>query len=268
MAQHPREPLLSIITVCRNHRRGLARTHASLAALPPGRVEWLVQDGASTDGTVAFAEQATAPQAALVSAPDSGLYDAMNRATTRARGNHLMFLNAGDQLADATALTHLLGVWANGQRQPPDLLLGASLVTDRGGWRLKPARTAQLSWLGMPTHHPAMLFRRSLVADLRYDTRYRIAADYAFFLDALARADRVDVLASPLARIEPGGLSERDAALGRREQSLIRRARWNSPLALECLLRAAQAVHWALRRRWPEAYAGLRLRGTPGGQPE
>lgn len=251
-------PLLSIVTVCRNHRDGLARTHASLAAQRWRGFEWLVQDGGSTDGGLDLLAGLADPAPLLESGPDDGIYDAMNRGLARATGDYVLFLNAGDAIAEAGTLSRL--AVALRDAPPPDLLYGDAYEKGEGGWQRKRARETKWLWYGMICHHPAILYRRAVLAGLTYDRRYRVAADYAFTLEALGRARTVRRLAVPICRVEPAGLSAREAARGRREQARIRRAllgqSWLESEAVALLQRGALGLRTGL----PGLYDRLRFR--------
>ena len=96
-------PLFSVITVSFNAMPGLLESVQSLKAQTAhSSAEWVVVDGASTDGSAAWL--AAQQPDVFVSEPDRGIYDAMNKAISRASGQWLFFLNAGDTFADAHVL--------------------------------------------------------------------------------------------------------------------------------------------------------------------
>ncbi|MEY4488264.1 MAG: hypothetical protein RIQ79_772, partial [Verrucomicrobiota bacterium] len=104
---------VSVVTVCRNAGARLDATSASVAAQGRADCEWLVIDGASTDDTVPRAEHwrgRIAGPVRIVSEPDGGIYDAMNKGLRLARGEWVLFLNAGDGFADGDSLARLLEV--------------------------------------------------------------------------------------------------------------------------------------------------------------
>ena len=94
----------SIITVCRNSEKVLSGAMNSLAMQRYKNYEWVVIDGASTDSTVKIAESFSAAPLRLISEPDEGIYNAMNKAVTKARGEYLFFLNSDDSLNDPDVL--------------------------------------------------------------------------------------------------------------------------------------------------------------------
>lgn len=90
-------PLVSIVTPCRNNADFLGRCIDSVLAQDHPRVEHVVQDGASTDGTVALLES-YGDRVDWVSEPDRGQNDGLDRALKRCRGDIVLVLNADDAL--------------------------------------------------------------------------------------------------------------------------------------------------------------------------
>lgn len=167
-------PLVSIITIVRNDRPGLTRTIASVARFKGNQTEYIIIDGASTDDTLrALNDETTRIVDIVVSEPDKGIYDAMNKGIERACGTYLLFLNAGDELVvDLEALI-------KAQAESPVLLYGrANIVTEDGtliyvrGKRLFGLHTL---FKGMPLCHQAILYRRD--AMVPYDLRFKIISD-------------------------------------------------------------------------------------------
>ncbi|HRT06705.1 MAG TPA: glycosyltransferase, partial [Kiritimatiellia bacterium] len=91
-------PAISVVTVCRNPGQELPAAAASVRAALGAGDEWVVQDGASTDGTADFLRGLADARVRSESRPDGGIYDAMNRAAARAQGDYLLFLGADDRL--------------------------------------------------------------------------------------------------------------------------------------------------------------------------
>ena len=135
-------------------------------------------DGGSTDGTLAWLESQRPRLATLVSEPDGGVYEAMNKGLARAQGEYVIFLNGGDVFAGPEVLAMIkLGIAA--QPLPPSFVYGDALE-ERPGQppALKPAKSYKRFFKGMITHHQAMLYRREDIDHLRFDTRYKVAADF------------------------------------------------------------------------------------------
>lgn len=251
-------PLLSVITVVRNDRTGLAATGASLRAQTWRGFEWLVADGASDDGTAQWLAAHSGETAWWRSAADGGPYDAMNAGLSAARGGWVLFLNAGDTLPRPDVLKRV----ADALTAAPDadFLYGDAYERDRDGRvHLKPARSHRLAAFGMFTHHQAMLYRRATIAGQAFDARWPIGADYAFTLHALAGARRVERLPFGLCVFAAGGLSQRCAAVGRADQTAIRREVLGLSRASCTAIAALQWTAHALRQRFAPLYRTLRF---------
>ena len=96
--------LVSVITVCLNARETIEATVASVLAQTYRNIEYIVVDGASTDGTSEWLYEHRSLVSCLISEPDNGLYNAMNKALSVFRGNLVCFLNAGDIFASPTVV--------------------------------------------------------------------------------------------------------------------------------------------------------------------
>ncbi len=252
---------LAIVTVVRNDRAGLIDTHDSLQGQLGPQVAWLVADGGSTDGTAEWLADNAHLAAWWRSAPDRGLYEAMNDgldAVRRCGFSHVLFLNAGDRLAAADSAIRLLQ--ATGRHPDAALFYGDALERQSDGRiLLKRARSHRWAPFGMFTHHQAMIYSVPALSGVRFDPAFRIAADYAFTLAALGRGPAVR-LRWPVCLFAPGGLSQRDAATGRCEQEAIRRMQLGQSPVCATAVSALQRVALAVRHHFPTAYAKLRFR--------
>ena len=237
-------PRYSIITVTRDNLPGLRRTAACLAGQVCRDFEWIVIDGASSDGTPAFL---ATTDAQWISEPDQGIYDAMNKGIARATGDYILFLNAGDILAAP-------GILADVAVLAGDLLYGDG----REGGRVKHAHAHTHILWGMFTYHQAIFYRRATVGALRYDTAYKIAADYKFTAQFLRGGASATYWPHVVCDFEPGGISQTAAARGRRELAAIRAELNLCPPAINHLITAAHAILWVLRRRYPAFYDYMR----------
>lgn len=160
---------ISIVTVVFNDLEGFRRTLASVVEQRKyyPNIEFVVIDGGSVDGT----EQCIIENVSLldywVSEPDLGIYDAMNKGIRAATGEGLLFLNAGD---------YFVGDVLGGVSSIPCFL--RVKYTDILG-RFKNRRIVNKR-LSISNCHQGIVFERK---NIFYDTNYRIAADYKFFLD-------------------------------------------------------------------------------------
>lgn len=167
------QPALSIVTVVRNDARRLLRTLESVARQKSDRIEYLVVDGASSDGTPDLIRSHQGLIDRWVSEPDAGIYDAMNKGTRLCTGRYLMFLNAGDELiADVATLVEAspgecVLLYGRANMLFPD----GSLSYVKG----KRIRSPQRFLKGMPLCHQAIIYRRDVMPS--YDTSFLIMSD-------------------------------------------------------------------------------------------
>ena len=167
------QPLVSIITVVRNDAEHLSRTMQSVSQFKSARVEYIVVDGASTDDTLLVAASRRDMIDILVSEPDKGIYDAMNKGIALAHGKYLLFLNAGDELLAppddivSAAPEKSVIVYAKARMFNPD----GSFDYIKGKRLKNISRFLQ----GMPLCHQAVFYRRELIGE--YDLRFKVISD-------------------------------------------------------------------------------------------
>jgi glycosyltransferase involved in cell wall biosynthesis len=211
-------PVLSIVTICRNVLPALRRTVESVRPLPPG-VEHIVVDGASTDGTAAYLETLAAGGVRVLSEPDRGISDAMNKGVRLARGVWIAHLHADDSYLPG-ALARVIAVL---RQDDADIVCGAIVKVERQGEVVCLSDPSMLEW-DMTINHPATFVRRALFERLGgFDTRLRNAMDYDFFLRARLGGARFRTLSVPIARVTWGGQSERSIWKTLHETHMVRR---------------------------------------------
>jgi glycosyltransferase involved in cell wall biosynthesis len=174
-------PIVSIITVCLNDKIGLEKTIKSILGQDFTDYEHLVIDGASTDGTLDILDRYKDRLAYLVSEKDAGIYDAMNKGIVKAKGIFLLFLNAGDYLANPQVLNSFF------HTMPQTDIVYGNLCFDYGKKGQKiftQPDTISLGYLMKVTLlHPATFIKKDLFDQHGlYDTSYKMVADYDFFL--------------------------------------------------------------------------------------
>ena len=257
----PNDPLFTIITVIYNNIAGLKRTAESVHAQTLKDYEWIVIDGGSSDGS---AEWLKSSKANWISEPDRGIYDAMNKGIGKSSNQYLLFLNAGDTLAEKDVLQSL-SQEIKSQRTAPDFIYGDSLELDQSGKQLnKPARSYKKILSGMFTHHQAMLYRRAALGNLTYSQRYDIAADYDFTLRFLKKTKNILYWPHPICVFEAGGVSQQQALKGRAEQFEIRQNIGVNP-NINAAIFITQTATWHFRKLFPFAYWAFKnVRGSSG----
>jgi putative colanic acid biosynthesis glycosyltransferase len=214
-------PLLSVITVNLNDAAGLFATAQSVVAQERPVDQWLVVDGGSRDGSIEVIRRFERWIDGWSSTPDRGVYDAMNAGLRRARGQYVLFMNAGDQLARADTLARI----ALALRAAPgvDLLFGGTLLALPSGRRIyRPPRPAGRIRRGLPAYHQATVIRRAAHLLAPYDLALPVSAEYAAIATLVTRGASSICLDQPLAvrACDPASLSER--ATARRYADFVR----------------------------------------------
>lgn len=263
-------PLFSVITITMDNYQGLQKTYNSLKSQSFEDFEWLVIDGGSGDETVDFLRKRRSEARTdlnpfrFVSQKDNGLYDAMNTGIDKAHGHYLLFLNAGDTLADSKILEML----APTCEETPEFVYGDAFEEPKNGRKpvakanYKPANSHEKIHWGMFTHHQAMLYRRHIVRDtrLRYSLRYEIASDYDFTARFLKECEDIQYLDKPICIFEMGGISQQKAWQGRKEQYIIRETLELAPLPQNLWILLLQTLSWQLKSYCPWLYKLLKTR--------
>lgn len=196
--------LISVITVNLNNRVGLSRTMDSVSAQVRDdfRVEFIIVDGASTDGSVEMAMLRRSEIDHFFSESDRGVYAAMNKGLNVARGEWAVFMNSGDCFASPGVLSEMMRSKSQSPAEPW-LIYGDNL--GRNG--LEPAAPLLRLRAGIiHACHQSMAFR---VCDLRYEEKYRIYSDLDFVLQYYKRyaAGAFRYVPMALSCIEPSGIS-------------------------------------------------------------
>lgn len=219
---------VSIITITYNAERFLERTIRSIVAQEACTLgvdyEYLIVDGASTDGTLDIIRRYEAHVSRWTTGPDRGLYDAMNKGQALAIGEFVWFMNAGDELHDPQTLSRLLA--AIRINPETDVFYSDALFVNEDGSPVglrseatPHALPKRLRWqdmaMGMKVSHQAFVARRRIAPPYPINN---LSADLDWEIRCLKAARRVTYLPFVLCRYLVGGLS-----VQKHRQSLIDR---------------------------------------------
>ena len=181
-----KESTLSIITICRNEVSRIRRTIDSVIQQSDPEFEWIVVDGASTDGTLDLLQLHQPPISRLISEPDQGLYDAMNKGIHIASGEFILFLNAGDRLQNQEVVRAF-----RSKAFTADVVVGDIHVVfedSREQYRKSSENYLDrdlLYWRSFP--HQVTFIKRALFEKFgTYDLSFKIASDWEFFARVIA----------------------------------------------------------------------------------
>ncbi len=214
-------PKISLITVVYNGEEHIARTINSVVKQTYEHIEYIIIDGKSTDATLQVIAGFEGVDQ-LLSEPDTGLYDAMNKGLMLATGDYVWFLNSGDQIyREDTVEKMVLGLI-----EMPDIIYGGTMIIDEqqneiGDRRLKPPEN--LSWKsfrqGMVVCHQSIIVKRELAPD--YNLEYRLSADIDWAIRASKDAADIHNSKLILSRFLEGGMTRHNIKAGLKERFRI-----------------------------------------------
>lgn len=179
--------LISIITINFNDVEGLKKTMTSVFDQTFSNIEYIVIDGASTDGSKEYIETQQDSLAYWVSEPDTGIYNAMNKGIDKATGEYLLFLNSGDFLYKNEIIDTISKKLGGGN----DLYYGDLLMDYNGSHKeSKYPNKLSFSYFYHRGHlpHPATFIKRSLFKRVyKFKEDFKIVSDYDFLVCAVCK---------------------------------------------------------------------------------
>lgn len=205
---------VTIITVCLNAAATIRDTIDSVLAQDYPDIEYLVVDGASTDGTMDIVRGFGGRITRVVSERDRGMYDSMNKGLRMASGDVVGFLHSDDMLGSPTIISEIVAAF---RETDAECVFGdIDIVHPRDRdrvlrrWRAGPHRRGALP-RGWYPPHPTLYIRRSVLDEVGpFDERYRIAADMDHMLRLFeVRGVRSHYLPRVVVHMRAGGLSNK-----------------------------------------------------------
>ena len=221
--------LLTIVTINRNNAAGLEKTMQSVLSQTRTDYEYVVVDGASTDGSVAVIDRlapAFGARLKWISEPDQGIYNAMNKGIRMAAGEYIQILNSGDSLVSPDVADKMYA--ALEKEGHPSILYGNMLKDFPDGHvhRDKGFAGEDITLLGMYigtlNHSPAYI-RRSLFDKYGlYDESLKIDSDWKWYLQAIVFGEEKPVYADiDVTLFDMTGISETNTALTKAERAQV-----------------------------------------------
>ncbi|MGE6220119.1 glycosyltransferase family 2 protein [Nubsella zeaxanthinifaciens] len=165
---------ISIITVTFNAENTLLDTILSVTSQKDVNFEYLIIDGGSQDKTVDIITQFNEAIDFWVTEKDKGIYDAMNKGIQAAKGDYILFLNAGDRFHTNSVLSevsHYLDYHG-------DVIYGHTYVNKEGIGRIVKSYSLKDDWKTIPYCHQSVFIKREVLLKNLFDLNFRIAADY------------------------------------------------------------------------------------------
>lgn len=227
---------VSIITVNYNNAQGLKKTMSSVFSQEFTNYEYIIIDGGSTDSSTGYIKDHAQKIFYWISEKDNGVYDAMNKGIEKATGEYLIFLNSGDCFVNDQVLLDFSKQAAinkaaiyYGNIQSDDAVEGVKT-------QHYPSPLGLDFWEHYTINHQASFIKSPLFKTIGfYDTRYSLAADYAFFLQCFIAGHVFEHINKPLVHYNLAGASSLNKDIYRQQMQLA----WknNIPPYLEILYR-------------------------------
>lgn len=175
---------LSVITVCYNAEKDIEKTILSVIRQSYKDFEYIVIDGQSADGTMDIVNRYADKITRVVSEPDTGIYNAMNKGVRLATGEYCIFMNAGDTFAGAEVLERVVP-FLTGEY---DVVVGReiSIRNDRiVGHVYPPKRITAMHFYRSSLSHQSAFIRREALLRHPYDETLRLVSDWKFWIEML-----------------------------------------------------------------------------------
>lgn len=203
------KPRLSVITIVYNNVQHIERTMLSVINQTYADIEYIVVDGASTDGTVDIIKKYEHRIARWISEKDTGIYNAMNKGLAMATGDYVLFMNSGDEIYAPDTVEQVFASAPNA-----DIYYGETEMIDENGQssgRRRHRTPETFSYksfrFGMSVSHQAIYVRRTIAGS--YNEVYQLSADIDWVLNAVKKAGLIVNTQQYVARYLVGGMSKK-----------------------------------------------------------
>lgn len=211
---------ISIITVVFNGEKYIEDAIYSVISQKSKEIEYIIIDGKSSDSTLTIAKKYAKDIDIIISEPDKGLYDAMNKGWKIASGEYIAFLNSDDFY-----LPDMLESVLECTNEKPNVIVANTLTQDRDGARVKFKRSENKSeyklHLRLPFMHPSVFIKKEIIAHFNgFNLKYKVAADCELLLKIINKNPTIKYTESHVV-MRLGGISNTHYKLGRKEYKEI-----------------------------------------------
>ena len=189
-------PSVTIITVCKNAGQDLIRTCQSVLNQTFTNIQYIIQDGVSDDGiTLNYLDNLRDSRVNVFSESDSGIYDAMNRATEQAHGKWCIYLNAGDYFVSNESLAK---IFAEAETESElDLFVFPNYNEFDKTIKTYPKKISRYFLYRNGINHQGQLWKTDVIKKyLPFDLKYKILADQELLLRAFSSGIKIKTSSS------------------------------------------------------------------------
>ncbi|MCB0748933.1 MAG: glycosyltransferase [Ignavibacteriae bacterium] len=184
-------PKISIITVCKNSESTILRCVDSVLNQSYSNLEYIIVDGDSNDKTISIINNFRDKISKIISEPDTGIYDAMNKGVQSSSGDYILFLNADDFLISENTINNFVAYVTSEKVEEADIYFGKVLIFNKQngiGNLWKAAKVSKYSLFRGSIPHPATFIKSDTFKKCGlFDTNYKISGDYEWFVRALIK---------------------------------------------------------------------------------
>lgn len=197
---------VSIITVSYNSVKTIEQTIQSVLGQSYKNIEYIIIDGASTDGTLDVIQKYSKNIACVISEKDNGIYDAMNKGLQKATGELIGIINSDDWYEKDAVENVVLEC----KKTDADIIFGNMLRVDVDGKEsLHPMRDFESMWYQMSIPHPTVFIKKKVYDTYGvFDLQYELAADYELLLRLYSQALNFHFCNKIIAHFREGGASK------------------------------------------------------------
>lgn len=246
-------PKISVVTVVYNSKALIENTVKSIINQSYNHIEYIVVDGGSTDGTIDILNSYKKNISTLISEPDHGIYDAMNKGIRLATGDFVVFINSGDKFSSPDILEN---IFSNPEAASADVVYGDTDITDSEGNIIHSRRhrpPESLNWKsfkrGMLVCHQSFIARRNLVES--YNLNYRYAADFDWCIRILKKSKSVYNSRQVISLFLEGGQTRKTIVPGLKERFKIMRHHYGLVSAIyRNIILGVRFTWFVIRHRW------------------
>jgi len=202
---------LSVITINKNNKPGLIQTMNSVFIQSYKNFEYIIIDGDSTDGSPGFIKKNEGKISYWISEPDTGIYNAMNKAIKVAKGEYCYFLNSGDVLVSEKVFEQVFS-----DNNIDTSFICGNLIWDKKGLKSKDNSYKNRDWsfslydiyAGFLSHQAFFIKRTMFSSYGFYDERLKLMSDWKLFYQAIAiHCEKVHYVDVDIAIYNTDGLS-------------------------------------------------------------
>ena len=170
------QPKVTVGTVCYNAEGVIENLIKSVLSQTYDNIEFVIVDGASKDGTIDVINRYKDKIDTIVSEPDKGIYDAMNKLLTYATGDYLIFMGADDVFYNNDVIAKMASKMTDKDSVYYGSVIFKGIGTKHWG------KFNKVKWATTNVCHQAIFYPRSVYSTHAYDVRYKLFADYAYNL--------------------------------------------------------------------------------------